>query len=34
VLAFITLACVFGPMVLPHTYEDTDWDAMGIARRW
>ncbi|WP_199053887.1 ABC transporter permease subunit [Aquitalea sp. ASV15] len=31
VLAFITLACVFGPMVLPHTYEDTDWDAMGIA---
>lgn len=31
VLALITLACVFGPMVLPHTYEDTDWDAMGIA---
>ncbi|PXX49967.1 ABC transporter permease subunit [Aquitalea magnusonii] len=31
VLAFITLACVFGPMLLPHTYEDTDWDAMGIA---
>lgn len=30
-LAFITLACVFGPMLLPHTYEDTDWDAMGIA---
>jgi len=31
VLALITLACIFGPMVLPHTYEDTDWDAMGIA---
>jgi oligopeptide transport system permease protein len=31
VLVLITLACIFGPMVLPHTYEDTDWDAMGIA---
>jgi oligopeptide transport system permease protein len=31
VLVCITLACVFGPMLLPHTYEDTDWDAMGIA---
>ncbi|RQO67028.1 peptide ABC transporter permease [Aquitalea sp. FJL05] len=30
-LVLITLACIFGPMVLPHTYEDTDWDAMGIA---
>jgi oligopeptide transport system permease protein len=30
-LVIITLACVFGPMVLPHSYEDTDWDRMGIA---
>lgn len=29
-LALITLACVFGPMVLPHDYDATDWDAMGL----
>ncbi|TIC86123.1 ABC transporter permease subunit [Crenobacter intestini] len=29
-LALITLACVFGPMLLPHSYEDTDWDAMSL----
>jgi len=30
-LILITLACIIGPMVLPHSYEDTDWDRMGIA---
>ncbi|MDN0075235.1 ABC transporter permease subunit [Crenobacter sp. SG2303] len=31
ILVLITLACVFGPMFLPHTYSDTDWDAMSMA---
>ncbi|MCB6182681.1 ABC transporter permease subunit [Leeia sp. TBRC 13508] len=30
-LVLIALACAFGPMVLPHTYEDTDWNAMSVA---
>ncbi|WP_373976705.1 ABC transporter permease [Chitinibacter sp. SCUT-21] len=30
-LSLITLACVIGPMILPHEYDATDWDAMGIA---
>lgn len=29
-LSIITLLCVIGPMVLPHSYEDTDWNLMGI----
>jgi oligopeptide transport system permease protein len=29
-LAIITLACIVGPMVLPHEYDATDWDAMGL----
>ncbi|QLI81365.1 ABC transporter permease subunit [Chitinibacter fontanus] len=29
-LAIIALACVIGPMVLPHDYDATDWDAMGL----
>lgn len=29
-LSIITLLCVLGPMVLPHSYEDTDWNLMGI----
>jgi oligopeptide transport system permease protein len=33
-LALITLACIVGPWVLPHSYEDTDWDRMGIAPTW
>lgn len=33
-LAIITLACVVGPWVLPHSYEDTDWDRMGIPPTW
>jgi oligopeptide transport system permease protein len=33
-LSLITLACIVGPWVLPHSYEDTDWDRMGIAPTW
>ena len=33
-LSLITLACIIGPWVLPHSYEDTDWDRMGIAPTW
>jgi oligopeptide transport system permease protein len=33
-LAIITLACIVGPWVLPHSYEDTDWELMGIAPTW
>ncbi|MGE4243014.1 ABC transporter permease [Ramlibacter sp.] len=31
VLAVIALACIFGPMLLPHAYDSTDWDAMKLA---
>ena len=34
VLLLITLACVFGPPLLPHAYDDTDWNLMGIAPTW
>ncbi|MBI5276550.1 MAG: ABC transporter permease subunit [Burkholderiales bacterium] len=30
VLAIITLACIFGPMVLPHEFDTADWDAMKL----
>ena len=30
VLAIIALACVFGPMVLPHEFDTADWDAMKL----
>jgi oligopeptide transport system permease protein len=30
VLAIITLACVFGPMVLPYEFDTADWDAMKL----
>jgi oligopeptide transport system permease protein len=30
-LAFITLACIVGPWVLPHAFDSTDWDAMSQA---
>ena len=33
-LALITLLCVAGPWVLPHSYEDTDFEQMGIAPTW
>jgi oligopeptide transport system permease protein len=28
ILALVTLACVFGPMVLPYEFDTADWDAM------
>jgi oligopeptide transport system permease protein len=28
ILALITLACVFGPMVLPYEFDTADWNAM------
>ena len=31
VLLTIVLACVVGPLLLPYSYEDTDWNLMGIA---
>ncbi|POZ63180.1 ABC transporter permease subunit [Chromobacterium alticapitis] len=30
-LTIVTLACVFGPMLLSNGYADTDWDAMSEA---
>jgi oligopeptide transport system permease protein len=30
-LAFISLACVIGPWLLPHAFDSADWDAMSIA---
>ena len=33
-LAVITLLCVLGPMLLPHSFDDTDWDLMGIRPTW
>lgn len=34
VLALIALLCVVGPMLLPHSFEDTDWNLMGIPPTW
>ncbi len=31
VLTLITLACIIGPWVLPHSFEDTDFELMGIS---
>ncbi|MBS7806383.1 ABC transporter permease subunit [Variovorax sp. PCZ-1] len=28
-LSLIVLACLFGPFLLPHAYDSTDWDAMS-----
>ena len=33
-LVAITAACVFGPMVLPQSFDATDWNMMGIAPTW
>jgi len=33
-LALIALLCVFGPLLLPYSYEDTDWNLMGIGPTW
>ncbi|QLG89282.1 ABC transporter permease subunit [Chitinibacter bivalviorum] len=29
-LVLIATACIFGPMVLPHQFDTTDWDAMSL----
>ncbi len=34
ILLLVTLACVFGPYVLPHSYDETDWNAMSLAPTW
>ncbi|MEI6619150.1 MAG: ABC transporter permease subunit [Betaproteobacteria bacterium] len=31
ILVCIVFACVLGPLLLPYSYEDTDWNQMGIA---
>lgn len=33
-LCLISLACVLGPLVLPHTLDATNWDAIGLAPTW
>ena len=33
-LALITVLCVAGPWLLPHGYEDTDFNLMGIGPTW
>ena len=33
-LATITLLCVAGPWLLPHSYDDTDFNLMGIGPTW
>ena len=30
ILAIVTLACIFGPMVLPYEFDTADWDAMKL----
>jgi len=34
VLGLIALICLVGPWLLPHAYDDTDWNQMGIAPTW
>ncbi len=34
VLLLIGFVCVFGPMVLPHEFDSTDWDAMKLPPTW
>lgn len=34
VLALVTLACAIGPLVLPHSFDSADWDAMSVAPTW
>jgi len=34
VLALISLACIFGPMLLPHEFDTADWDAMKLPPTW
>lgn len=34
VLAFISLACIVGPFLLPHAFDTADWDAMSLPPTW
>ncbi|MDR3429197.1 MULTISPECIES: ABC transporter permease subunit [Silvimonas] len=33
-LVLITLACLIGPSLLPHAFDDTDWGAISMAPTW
>jgi oligopeptide transport system permease protein len=33
ILLLITLACVFGPMLLPNAFDSTDWNLMSARQR-
>ncbi len=34
ILLLVTLACVFGPYLLPHSFDTADWDAMSAPPSW
>lgn len=34
ILAFIALACIVGPFLLPHEFDSADWDAMSLPPTW
>ncbi|WP_427913173.1 ABC transporter permease [Ramlibacter sp. MMS24-I3-19] len=34
ILVVISLACLLGPLVLPHGFDTTDWDAMKLPPTW
>jgi oligopeptide transport system permease protein len=34
ILAFIIVACIAGPWVLPHAFDSADWDAMSLPPSW
>ncbi len=33
-MVLITLACIFGPMLLPNAFDDTDWAAISMPPTW
>ena len=33
-MVLIALICLVGPWLLPHAYDDTDWNQMGIGPTW
>ncbi len=33
-ITLITLSCIIGPWVLPHSFDTADWDAMSQAPTW
>lgn len=34
ILLVVTAACVFGPYLLPHSFDTADWDAMSAPPSW